>query len=147
MIAAAGMLSNVRNLRIEWCDCDPAGIIFYPRYFEIFDTSTTVLIERALGMNKIDYLKAYSFAGHPLVETRARFKFPTRYGDEVAIESRLVECGRSSFKIEHRLTKGVALAVEGFETRVWVVRAGRRTPAHEVAADPRRRTRAFRAWR
>ena len=30
---------NVRTTRIEWCDCDPAGIIFYPRYFEIFDTS------------------------------------------------------------------------------------------------------------
>lgn len=128
MIAAARMLSNVRNLRIEWCDCDPAGIIFYPRYFEMFDTSTTVLIERALGMNKIDYLKAYAFAGHPLVETRARFKFPTRFGDEVSIESRLVECGRSSFKIEHRLTKGGALAVEGVETRVWVVR-----PAGEPA--------------
>jgi 4-hydroxybenzoyl-CoA thioesterase len=122
------MLSSVRNLRIEWCDCDPAGIIFYPRYFEMFDTSTTVLIERALGMNKIDYLKAYAFAGHPLVETRARFKFPTRFGDEVSIESRLVECGRSSFKIEHRLTKGGALAVEGVETRVWVVR-----PAGEPA--------------
>jgi 4-hydroxybenzoyl-CoA thioesterase len=116
------MLTNIRNVRIEWCDCDPAGIIFYPRYFEMFDTSTTVLIERALGMNKIDYLKAYAFAGHPLVETRARFRVPTRFGDEVAIETALVECGRSSFKVEHRLTKAGALAVEGFETRVWVVR-------------------------
>jgi 4-hydroxybenzoyl-CoA thioesterase len=120
--ATAGMLTNIRNVRIEWCDCDPAGIIFYPRYFEMFDTSTTVLIERALGMNKIDYLKAYAFAGHPLVETRARFRVPTRFGDEVAIETALVECGRSSFKVEHRLTKAGALAVEGFETRVWVVR-------------------------
>jgi 4-hydroxybenzoyl-CoA thioesterase len=116
------MLSNIRNVRIEWCDCDPAGIIFYPRYFEIFDTSTTVLIERALGMNKIDYLKAYAFAGYPLVETRARFRQPTRFGDEVAIETALVECGRSSFKLEHRLTKGGALAVEAFDTRVWAVR-------------------------
>jgi len=120
--ATAGMLTNIRNVRIEWCDCDPAGIIFYPRYFEMFDTSTTVLIERALGMNKIDYLKAHAFAGHPLVETRARFRVPTRFGDEVAIETALVECGRSSFKVEHRLTKAGALAVEGFETRVWVVR-------------------------
>ena len=119
---ADGMLTNIRNVRIEWCDCDPAGIIFYPRYFEMFDTSTTVLIERALGMNKIDYLKAYAFAGHPLVETQARFRVPTRFGDEVAIETALVECGRSSFKVEHRLTKAGALAVEGFETRVWVVR-------------------------
>jgi 4-hydroxybenzoyl-CoA thioesterase len=116
------MLANTRNTRIEWCDCDPAGIIFYPRYFEIFDTSTTVLIERALGMNKIDYLKAYAFVGYPLVEARARFRFPTRFGDEVAIESALVGCGRASFKIEHRLSKAGALAAEGFETRVWAVR-------------------------
>ena len=116
------MLTNTRTHRIEWGDCDPAGIIFYPRYFEIFDASTTVLIERALGMKKIDYLKAYDFLGHPLVETRARFRLPTRFGDEVAIETALVACGRSSFTIEHRLTSAGALAVEGFETRVWVVR-------------------------
>jgi 4-hydroxybenzoyl-CoA thioesterase len=73
-------------------------------------------------MNKIDYLKAYGFAGHPLVETRARFRQTTRFGDDVVIETRLVGCGRSSFKIEHRLMKAGALAVEGFETRVWVRR-------------------------
>jgi 4-hydroxybenzoyl-CoA thioesterase len=115
------MISNIRNVRIEWSDCDPAGIIFYPRYFEIFDTSTTVLIERALGMNKIDYLKAYNFAGHPVVETRARFRQPTRFGDDVAVETTLVECGQSSFRLEHRITKADALAVEGFETRMWAV--------------------------
>ncbi len=117
------MLSNIRNVRVEWCDCDPAGIIYYPRYFEMFDTSTTVLIERALGMNKIDYLKVYGFAGYPMVEVRARFRQPTRFGDQVQIESTLVGCGRSSFKIEHRLTKAGALAAEGFETRVWAVRS------------------------
>ena len=118
----APMLTNTRNTRIQWCDCDPAGIIFYPRYFEMFDTSTTTLIERALGMSKFDYLKAYGFAGHPVVETRARFRAPTRFGDEVTIETALVGCGRSSFKIEHRIVKAGTLAVEGFETRVWVGR-------------------------
>jgi 4-hydroxybenzoyl-CoA thioesterase len=116
------MRTSIRNLRIEWCDCDPAGIIFYPRYFAMFDTSTTVLLERALGMNKIDYLKAYQFAGHPVVETQARFRSPTRFGDEVVVESTLVDCGRSSFKVAHRLNKGGVLAAEGSETRVWVVR-------------------------
>jgi len=116
------MLRNVRTTRIEWCDCDPAGIIFYPRYFEIFDTGTTALFERALGMSKIAYLKAYDFAGHPVVETRARFRQPTRFGDDISIETTLVECGESTFKLEHRVSKGGALAVEGFETRVWVKR-------------------------
>jgi len=115
------MLTSTRTTRIEWCHCDPAGIIFYPRYFDFFETSTIVLIERALEMSKSDYLKAYSFAGHPLVETRARFRQATRFGDEVAIETKLIECGRSSFKLEHRLTKAGALAVEASETRVWVI--------------------------
>lgn len=115
------MLTNIHKTRIEWGDCDPAGIIFYPRYFDIFDIATTVLLERALGMKKIAYQKAYAFAGHPLVETRARFRLPTRYGDEVTIETAVVACGRSSFKVEHRLSHAGVLAVEGFETRVWVV--------------------------
>ena len=116
------MLSNIRNLRIEWGDCDPAGIVFFPRYFAMFDTSTTYLMERAIGMSKFDYLKAYNFLGHPIVETRARFRVPTRFGDEVAIETAVVALGRSSIKIEHRLTKAGVLAVEGFETRVFVAR-------------------------
>jgi 4-hydroxybenzoyl-CoA thioesterase len=116
------MLSNIRKTRIEWGDCDPAGIIFYVRYFDIFDVSTTMLLERALGMKKIEYLKAYDFMGHPLAETRAKFWLPTRFGDEVSIETKLVAIGRSSFKLEHHLTNAGALAVEGTETRVWVVR-------------------------
>ena len=116
------MLTNTRTTRIEWGDCDPAGIIFYGRYFDIFDVSTTVMLEPALGMKKIDYLKAYDFFGHPLVETRGRFLQPTRFGDDVAVDTAFVACGRSSFKIEHRLSLDGTLSVEGFETRVWVVR-------------------------
>jgi 4-hydroxybenzoyl-CoA thioesterase len=131
------MLTNIRKTRIEWGDCDPAGIIFYARYFDIFDVSTQVLLERALGMNKIDYLKAYDFFGHPLVETRARFLRPTRFGDEVTIETALVTCGSASFKIEHKLTHNGALAVEGFETRVWVRRDAndpKRMKSHPIPA-------------
>ena len=116
------MLAITRSTRVEWGDCDPAGIIFYVRYFEIFDVSTTMLLERALGMTKFEYLKAYDFLGHPLVETRARFLRPTRFGDEIAIETAVVSCGRSSFKVEHRLRRAGVLAVEGYETRVWVIR-------------------------
>jgi len=117
------MLTNTRTTRIEWGDCDPAGIIFYARYFAIFDVSTTMLVERALGMTKFEYLKAFDFLGHPVVETRARFRLPTRFGDTVAIESTVAACGRSSFEIEHRLLKDGVLAVEGRETRVWAVRS------------------------
>jgi 4-hydroxybenzoyl-CoA thioesterase len=116
------MLSNIRTLRIEWGDCDPAGIIYYPRYFAIFDASTTHLMERAIGVSKIDYLKTYNLVGHPVVETRAVFHSSTRFGDEIAVETAVLSCGRSSVKIGHRISKSGVLAVEGFETRVFVGR-------------------------
>jgi 4-hydroxybenzoyl-CoA thioesterase len=115
------MRTNTRTLRIEWGDCDPAGIVFYPRYFAMFDHSTTLLIERTLGMSKHQLYEAYEFAGYPMIETRARFLLPTRFGDDVIIETCLTAVGRSSFDLRHRLSKDGELAVEGFETRVWTV--------------------------
>jgi 4-hydroxybenzoyl-CoA thioesterase len=112
---------NTRTVRIEWGDCDPAGIIFYPRYFEIFDNATAMLFERALGMNKNQYLKAYNFAGFPLVDTRSKFHKPTRFGDDVEVES-TVSFGTSSFTVEHRLTLKGELCAECTEKRVWVGR-------------------------
>src|SRR5664280_2573971 len=100
-------LRNTRKVRIDWGDCDPAGIIFYPRYFEIFDASTSALFERALGLTKLETLKTYNFTGFPLVRTQARFLQPTRFGDDVTVESKIT-FGHSSFEIEHRLSlKGV----------------------------------------
>ena len=112
--------SNTRKVRIEWGDCDPAGIVFYPRYFEIFDASTAALFERALAMTKIKSLKAFAFAGYPLVRTRARFVRPTRYGDDLTVES-VVTFGHASFETVHHITHRGLTCVECAETRVWVV--------------------------
>jgi 4-hydroxybenzoyl-CoA thioesterase len=114
------MLVNRRLVRIEWGGCEPAGFVYYPRVFAMFDASTTALLERALGMSKYDYLKAYDFAGHPLVNVHSRFLIATRFGDDVMIETAVTALRRSSFNVHHRLFKDGALAVEGFETRVWV---------------------------
>ena len=115
------LFSNTRVVRIDWGDCDPAGIIFYPRYFEIFDASTSALFERALGMTKLQLLKTFDFAGFPLARTRARFLRPTRFGDDVMVETK-VSFGRSSFEVEHRLSLNGEICVECSEKRVWVVR-------------------------
>ncbi len=113
--------TNRQTVRIRWGDCDPAGIIFYPRYFEIFDAATAALFERALGITKFEMFKAYEFAGWPLVQTLARFLKPTRFGDDVTVDSS-VKFGRSSFEVEHRLSLDGELCVECQEKRVWIVR-------------------------
>jgi len=57
-----------------------------------------------------------------MVDTRARFFIPSKFEDELAIESTVLEFRRSSFDVRHRILKNDDLAVEGFETRVWTVR-------------------------
>src|SRR5436189_6233754 len=109
------MLRNRRVVRIEWGDCDPAGIIYYPRYLALFDASTSALIERALGMTKAQYLVAYEFSGHPLVDVRCRFIVPTRFGDDVSIESEIMALRRSSFDVRHEVRRDGVLAAEAFE--------------------------------
>ncbi|HEY0224344.1 MAG TPA: thioesterase family protein [Pseudolabrys sp.] len=133
------MLTNTRNVRIEWGDCDPAGIIFYPRYFGIFDASTAALFERALGISKFQMFKTLEFAGWPLARTQARFLKPTRFGDDVTVETS-VSFGRSSFEIVHRLSLKGELCAECSEKRVWAVRdAQGRLKSHPVPDEVRAR--------
>src|SRR5215813_4113798 len=114
------MLINTRIVRVQWGDCDPAGIVFYPRYFEWFDASTILLFEKATGLTKIDMLAKYGGAGLALLEARAVFKVASHYGEDIEIETKVKEFKRSSFFVEHKVTKkGGVLALEGFETRLW----------------------------
>jgi 4-hydroxybenzoyl-CoA thioesterase len=125
-------LSNSRSVRIEWGDCDPAGIIFFPNYFRIFDHSTAMLFEVVLGMTKFEMFKRLEFTGWPLVRTQAKFVKPTRFGDDVLVDS-TISFGRSSFEVEHKLTLNGELCAECSEKRVWTVRdADGRLRSHPV---------------
>ncbi len=115
------MLINRREIRVEWGDCDPGGIVYYPRYFEYCDACTNSLFERA-GLPKPLLLRQYGIAGIPLVESRARYLLPSQFGDTLMVESSIAEWGRGSFSVLHRLLKEGALAAEILEKRVWVVR-------------------------
>ena len=130
------MLVNKRSIHIEWGDCDPLGIVYFPRYFEFFDACTNALFEHA-GLPKQEMLKKYEIAGIPLVESRARFLLPSSFGDTVVVESNIAEWGKASFSVYHRLFKREELAVEGFEKRVWVVHAQREKNKIKSQAIPR----------
>ena len=108
-----------RTVLIEWGDCDPADIVFYPNYFRWFDASTANHFAVA-GLPKPELLKTYGVVGFPMVDTQAKFHIPSRYGDEVEIETRFSRFGTASFDVEHRLMRGDRLAAEGFEKRVLV---------------------------
>ena len=111
-----------RQLTIEWGHCDPAGIVFNPRFFEFFDTSTWLLFEAALSVRPEDLASTFNIVGIPLVDARAEFRKPAKFGDTIEIASRVAEFRRSSFDVEHRISVNGELAIEGGETRVWAAR-------------------------
>ncbi|MXO73014.1 acyl-CoA thioesterase [Alteraurantiacibacter buctensis] len=113
------MFSNTRTWTIEWGDCDPAGIVFYPRFFAAFDTSTARLIEAATSRTSADLMREHGIIGWPMVETGARFIEPASFGEQVHIETQVTRVGRSSFGIAHRLLKDGRLCLEATEVRVW----------------------------
>ncbi|KJS37825.1 MAG: hypothetical protein VR70_11515 [Rhodospirillaceae bacterium BRH_c57] len=115
------MLTNIRDVHIEWGQCDPAGIVFFPRYLEIFDACTGHLFA-AVEVSKFDMIEKYGILGIPMVDLHTRFIVPSRFGEVVTIESAVTEWRRSSFKVAHRLKKGDQLCVECTETRVWTAR-------------------------
>jgi 4-hydroxybenzoyl-CoA thioesterase len=129
------LLVNRRTLRIEWGQCDPAGIVFYPQYLIIFDTSTGWLFERT-GLKPLPMRKKYAIVGLPVVDVGARFVMPCRFDDEVVVESEVSEWGRSSFTVRHRILKVGELAVDGFEKRVWAAPPSRAARRNQSASYP-----------
>jgi 4-hydroxybenzoyl-CoA thioesterase len=111
-----------REILIEWGDCDPAGIVFYPRYFAMFDASTAGLFSAALGCTKFEMLARFGIIGIPMVDTGAKFLIPSKFGDVIAIETAVTAFRRSSFDVSHRVLRGDALAITAHETRVWAGR-------------------------
>ncbi|MGH7907209.1 MAG: acyl-CoA thioesterase [Candidatus Binataceae bacterium] len=113
----AGWLKSRRTVRVEWGDCDAAGIVFYPNYFRWMDASTGLLFELAgLGHRKIREINGI---GIPLVDSRAQFLIPSPYGSDLEIESTIAQWGNKSFKVSHRFYQEGNLAAEGLETRIW----------------------------
>ncbi len=127
------MLKNRRTIRIEWGDCDFAGIVYFPRYFEYFDACTVALFERA-GFRKQEMLQTFQIVGIPVVDIKTRFIKPSTFGDDVVVESCVTKWGNSSFVVQHRLLKDDVIAVECFETRVWVAR--KQGDAKKIQATP-----------
>jgi 4-hydroxybenzoyl-CoA thioesterase len=111
-----------RTLSIEWGHCDPAGIVFNPRFFEFLDASSWLLFEAALGLKAQSIASTYGIVGIALVDARANFLKPVKFGDVVEIASRVTEFRRTSFDVEHRLSDGGTPVVEGSESRVWALR-------------------------
>lgn len=116
------MFSNTTRIEIQFGDCDPAGIVYYPNYFRFFDNATAALLSAAFKMHKRHWVAQHGIAGIPMVDTGAKFSRPSRFGDIVEIRSEIIALGRSSFGVRHTLHNEGEIAIEAHEKRVWVGR-------------------------
>ena len=80
------MVHHAIEHKVRWSEVDPAGIVFYPRFFEWFDLATEALFD-SLGLPWVEIFPKYRVVGVPIVESGARFTSPVRYGDHVRIRT------------------------------------------------------------
>lgn len=112
------MYENQTRHTVQWGDCDPAGIVFFPNYLRWFDDCVSALFASA-GMPLHSLFASHGVIGIPSVDLKVSFKSPAAFGDELVAKSSVKEWGRSSFIVQHRFYKRDTLVVEGFITRVW----------------------------
>lgn len=81
-------------ITIRFRHCDPAGIVFYPRYFEILND----LIEDWFASLNPGFHTAIGDLGValPLVAVAATFTAPSRLGDILRAEIAITSLGRTS---------------------------------------------------
>ena len=115
------MRTSRRDIEIEWGDCDPADIVYFPNYFAWFDAGLMHHFA-SVGLPKKELLARYGLTGWPLLETKARFMKPSTYGETVVLETQIVKFGRTSFDIDYRINRGEDTAIECSERRVLVAR-------------------------
>lgn len=99
-------MSYARVIPIEFCHCDPAGIVFYPRYAEMVNH----MVENFF-IDEISYSFAQMMAagqGMPTARLEIDFQKPSRLGERIEWVLSVEHLGRTSARFlimaEDRLT-------------------------------------------
>ncbi len=127
---------HVSHFTVEFGDCDPAGIVFYPNFFRWMDAASLRYF-RAAGVPPWRESEAQNgILGTPLVDASARFVRPASYGDAIHIETWIDEWRRKSFVMSHIIRRGETVLVEGREVRVFARRHPSDPSRIEAVAAP-----------
>lgn len=120
-----------RDIQVEFNHCDPAGIVFYPRFFEM----TNSVVENFFA----DVVR-YPFAritmeeqhGVPTVRIEADFRAPARLGERLGFALEVERVGRASLTFWVVGEAGGRVRMEARLTLVWVTPEGRAAPWPEA---------------
>jgi len=118
-------LQTILRTRVRLGETDAAGIVFYPAYFNWFDSGTHGLLRSGAAPGR-DERGGPKFP-LPIVECGATFIAPLQFDEEIDIVSTVAAIGESSLRVEHEVRTSAGKTVaRGFEQRVFIaVRDGR----------------------
>ncbi len=107
-----------RLIQIEFNHCDPAGIVFYPRYFEMANSVIENFFADVVGRSFIAMIATGNAV--PIISVEAKFDRPSRLGDKVRFGLRLDRVGGSSvqFQVEAHGPDGLRLVIR--VAHVWI---------------------------
>jgi len=126
--------TTTMKVEIRFGDCDPAGIVFFPRYHRWMDAASLHFF-MSCGVPPW-HLQEQStgIIGTPLLEHHARFVRSATYGEHLTISTCIQEWRRKVFIQKHTVTRGEELICESAETRAFCVRdAQDRRRIHAIA--------------
>lgn len=89
------------QVRVRFKHCDAAGIVFYPRYFEMLNDFVEDWCADALDW-PFEAMHGAGHAGIPTAELQCRFVAPSRLGELLTRELRVAHIGCSSFAVDIR---------------------------------------------
>lgn len=92
-----------RHHRVRFSECDPAGIVFYPQYFVMFNDLMEAWIDDLLP-GGFEELILQRRTGMPTVHLEADFRAISRMGDDVTLSLDVVRLGQKSLTLAWRCT-------------------------------------------
>ncbi len=125
---------NTMRINVEFGDCDPAQIVYFPNFFRWVDASGRRYFEACGLPSWREAEQSHGIIGTPCVHTESRFIAPATYGDDLSIDTHIAEWRGRSFVFHHLIRRGEQPIVEVTEVRVFAARvAGDR---HHIKAVP-----------
>jgi len=86
----------IHKIKINFFDCDPAGILFYARVFQICHSAYEAMIQSFLL--KEDYWNNSDYVV-PITSSEAKYHKPIKYGETITIELTIEQLKTSSFEL------------------------------------------------
>jgi 4-hydroxybenzoyl-CoA thioesterase len=87
-----------RSVQIRFSHCDPAGIVYFPHYFNMFNGLIEDWYTEELNVNYADLI-LHDQHGFPFVHIDTDFKIPSRMGDRLDLTLLIEMIGRSSLSL------------------------------------------------